>query len=259
MMTQAKPKKAPKPDEIGLEAVDFARAALLEQVPAEDVGAHLGATTEAAKLTTHLFECRRIGYAGWHWSVTVARAARQKRVTLDEIVLLPGGNAIIAPRWVPWRDRIRPGDLGPGDLLPAEEDDPRLAPSYSAADEVVSAEDIKTVADELGLGRARVLSIEGREMAAERWHDGSHGPDVAIAQSAPGKCVTCGFLVRLAGPLSQAFGVCANAYANDDGRVVSLDHGCGAHSEARLSKRNQPQPLPEPVLDTLTWDDLDTF
>ena len=63
----------------------------------------------------------------------------------------------------------------------------------------------------------------------------------------------------MAGPLSQLFGVCANAYANDDGRVVSFDHGCGAHSEAQLHKRNMPQPLPEPVLDTLTWDELETF
>ncbi|MFT4009538.1 MAG: DUF3027 domain-containing protein [Nocardioidaceae bacterium] len=258
-MVKVKPKKAPKPDEIGLEAVDFARTALLEQVPADDVGEHLGALSDAAKVTTHLFECKRAGYAGWRWSVTVARAARQKSVTLDEVVLLPGDDAIVAPAWVPWRDRIRPGDLSPGDLLPAEDDDPRLAPAYTAADETVSAEEFKAVSDELGLGRPRVLSIEGRELAAERWHQGSHGPDAAIAQSAPGRCVGCGFLVRLRGPLSQAFGVCANAYANDDGRVVSFDHGCGAHSEARLGKRNQPQPLPEPVLDTLTWDDLDTF
>jgi hypothetical protein len=28
------------------------------------------------------------------------------------------------------------------------------------------------------------------------------------------------------------FGVCANLFAPDDGKVVSADHGCGAHSEA---------------------------
>jgi hypothetical protein len=44
--------------------------------------------------------------------------------------------------------------------------------------------------------------------------------------------VTCGFLTPLAGPLGRVFGVCANEFAPDDGRVVSLDHGCGAHSEA---------------------------
>lgn len=259
-MTEVKVKtKAPKPDAIGLAAVEIARAVLVEQVDGSDIGAHLGSVSEAAKVTTHLFACTRAGYDGWRWSVTVARAPRQKTVTVDEVVLLPGDDAIVAPAWVPWRDRIRPGDLSPGDLLPTEQDDPRLAPAYSAADEYVSAKQIRRVADELGLGRPRVLSIEGRELAAQRWHDGSHGPEAPIAQSAPGACLSCGFMVRLAGPLSQLFGVCANAYANDDGRVVSYDHGCGAHSDARLSKRNRPQPLPEPVLDTLTWDDLETF
>jgi hypothetical protein len=104
-----------------------------------------------------------------------------------------------------------------------------------------------------------VLSLEGRDLAAQRWYDGDRGPRVPLAQSAPGRCVTCGFLIRLSGPLATVFGVCANEFANDDGRVVSLDHGCGAHSEAQLRKKQLPPPLPEPVFDTLTPDDLETF
>jgi Protein of unknown function (DUF3027) len=251
--------KSAKLDTVGAEAGDAAREALLELVPAEDVGEHLGEVPEADKVVTHLFDCRRAGYHGWRWSVPVARAPRQKTVTVDEVVLLPGDEAVLAPEWVPWKERIRPGDLSPGDLLPAEEDDPRLAPAYTAADELPDPDAVKEVADELGLGRMRVLSVEGRELAAERWYDGSHGPDAAIAQSAPATCSSCGFLVQLNGPLGQLFGACANAYANDDGRVVSLDHGCGAHSEVRLGKRNLPQPLPEPALDTLRWEDIETF
>ena len=254
--TRALTKKA---DSIGVRSVDAAREALLETVPAGDVGEHLGHLAEDDRVTTHLFACTRVGYRGWRWAVTVARAPRQKTVTVDEVVLLPGDEAITAPEWVPWKDRIKPGDLGPGDLLPTEEDDPRLVPGYTAGDETVDKDTLKAVSDELGLGRPRVLSLEGRELAAQRWYDGSHGPEAPIAQSAPAKCGSCGFLVRLAGPLSQVFGVCANAYANDDGRVVSFDHGCGAHSEAQLSKRNLPAPLPDPVLDTLTWDELETF
>lgn len=251
--------KAPKLDEIGAAAVETARAALLEVVDPADVGEHRGHVAEDAKVVTHLFACTRPGYRGWRWSVTVARAPRMRSVTLDEIVLLPGEEAVLAPPWVPWRERIRPGDLGPGDLLPPDEDDPRLAPAYTAADEVVDSETVKRVSDELGLGRVHVLSQEGRELAAHRWHSGSHGPDAEIAQSAPAPCGSCGFLVRLSGPLGQAFGVCANAHANDDGRVVSLDHGCGAHSEVKLGKRNLPRPLPEPALDTLRWEDLELF
>jgi hypothetical protein len=251
--------KPPQLDQVGAEAADAARSALLELVPAEDVGDHLGHQAEDDRVVTHFFTCTRGGYRGWRWSVTVARAPRQKTVTVDEVVLLPGDDALLAPAWLPWRERIRPGDLGPGDLLPTEEDDPRLAPAYTAADEFVDKDAVKQVADELGLGRPRVLSVDGRDDAAERWYDGTHGPDAPIAQSAPAPCGTCGFLVRLTGPLGRLFGACANAYANDDGRVVSIDHGCGAHSEVQLGKKNLPAPLPEPALDTIRLEDLETF
>jgi len=251
--------RTPKPDAVGVLAVDAARGGLLELVAVTDVGAHLGHVVEDERVVTHLFECQRAGYRGWRWSVTVVRAPRQKTVTVDEVVLLPGDDAIVSPEWLPWRERIQPGDLGPGDLLPADEDDPRLVPGFTAGDEVVDDQSIREVSDEIGLGRPRVLSLGGRELAAQRWYDGSHGPEAPIAQSAPGNCSGCGFMIRLAGPLSQLFGVCANAFANDDGRVVSFDHGCGAHSEAQLHQRNMPQPLPDRVLDTLTWDELEQF
>ena len=251
--------KPPKLDAVAAEALDQARSALVQLVPEADVGEHLGGEAEGVKVVTHYFTCLRSGYRGWRWSVTVARAPRQKDVTVDEVVLLPGDEAILAPAWVPWRERIRPGDLGPGDLLPTEVDDPRLVPSFTGADDLPDPEAVQEVAEELGLGRRRVMSPEGRDLAAERWYDGSHGPDSPLVESAPGVCASCGFLVRLTGPLGQLFGACANAFANDDGRVVSLDHGCGAHSEAKLGKRNLPQPLPEPALDTLGWEDLETF
>jgi Protein of unknown function (DUF3027) len=248
-----------KPDTVGVGAVEPAREALLDLVDAADVGEHLGQEGEGERVVTHLFSCTRVGYRGWRWAVTVVRAARQKTVTVDEVVLLPGDDAIVAPEWLPWRERIRPGDLGPGDLLPADEDDARLVPGYTAGDETIDQDSVKAVCDELGLGRQRVLSLEGRELAAQRWYDGSHGPEAPIAQSAPGTCGSCGFMIKMAGPLSQLFGACANAYANDDGRVVSFDHGCGAHSEAQLNKRSLPMPLPDPVLDTVSWDELETF
>jgi hypothetical protein len=251
--------RTPKLDAVATEAVDAARAGLLDLVPAADVGEHLGALPEEGKVVTHLFACLRPGYRGWRWSVTVSRAPRAKTVTVDEVVLLPGDDALVAPPWVPWRERIQPGDLGPGDLLPTEEDDPRLVPGYADPEDGVDPGEVRSVADELGLGRPRVLSVEGREDAAERWYDGAAGPEAPIAQSAPAPCATCGFLVRMAGPLSRVFGVCANGFANDDGRVVSYDHGCGAHSEVALARRDLPQPLPDPVWDTLRTEDLEPF
>jgi len=252
----------PKPDAAAVAAVDLARAALVEEVDPADVGDHLGHVVEGERLVTHLFACRRAGYVGWQWSVTVARASRAKEITVDEVVLVPGEGAIIAPSWVPYRERIEPGDLSPGDLLPVDDDDPRLVPTYFFGDDPLDADakaQVRAVAQDLGLGRVRTLSPEGRELAAQRWYEGDGGPDAPLARSAPDQCTTCGFLMRISGPLSELFGVCANGDANDDGRVVSFDHGCGAHSEVRLAKKHAPLPAPEPVFDTLSPDEVETF
>jgi hypothetical protein len=245
------------PDSAAVEAVDAARSALVAEVGADVVGEHLSATGETDGAVTHHFSCTQSGYPGWVWAVTVAFAPGQDSVTIDEIVMLPGEDAITAPAWVPWRDRIQPGDLSPGDLLPTDEDDTRLVPTYLAGQR--PDDDEKPVVDELGLGRARVLSLEGRELAAQRWYESDQGPDVPLSQSAPGRCAGCGFLVRLEGPLALMFGVCANEFANDDGRVVSLNHGCGAHSEAQLRKKQLPPPMPDHVFDTVSRADLEEF
>jgi len=251
-----------QPDSVAARAVDLARDALVEEVPAAEVGDHLEVLAEGERIVSHLFACTRVGYAGWRWSVTLTRAYRQRSLTVGEVVLIPGPDAIVAPAWVPYRERLQPGDLSPGDLLPVSDEDPRLVPTYSFGDDPLDADDkaqIRTVAQDLGLGRVRTLSIDGRDAAAERWFDGEGGPDSPLARSAPEPCSTCGFLVRLAGPLAETFGVCANGDANDDGRVVAFGHGCGAHSEVRLAKRHEPVPLPDHVFDTVTMDEFESF
>jgi hypothetical protein len=77
-----------------------------------------------------------------------------------------------------------------------------------------------------------VLSRIGRADAVDRWYSGDPGPQAPIALAAPAPCSTCGFLLPLAGILRRMFGICANEHSPSDGRVVSVDHGCGAHSEA---------------------------
>ena len=58
------------------------------------------------------------------------------------------------------------------------------------------------------------------------------------------------------GPLGRVFGVCANEFAPDDGRVVSLDHGCGAHSEA-ATPAGAATARSSPVIDELGYDLVD--
>lgn len=253
-----------QPDSVAARAVAVARDALLQEVPESEVGEHLGveAEVEAERTVTHYFASTRPGYVGWRWAVTVVRAYRQSVVTVAEVVLIPGGEAIVAPDWVPYRERIRPGDMSPGDLLPVDDDDPRLVPAYSFGDDPLDQDEkaqIRDVARELYAGRVRVLSPEGRDIAAQRWYDGDGGPDAPIAVASPQPCHSCGFMIRLAGPLGSDFGVCANGDANDDRKVVALAHGCGAHSEVRLAKKHEPQPLPDHVLDTITVDELESF
>ncbi|WP_371503378.1 DUF3027 domain-containing protein [Kitasatospora sp. NBC_00374] len=245
------------PDRLCAEAVELARQAAGEAVGPESVGAHLGVQADGDRVVTHTFECLDAAYRGWHWAVTVARAPRAKNITLDETVLLPGQDAVLAPQWVPWSERLRPGDLGPGDLLPTGADDLRLEPGWTGEDEpapnsvlalaaeeevVVSDPDVQpapararigAIAEELGLGRPRVLSRLGLHLAADRW-ESTFGPQTPMAQAAPASCTSCGFLVPIGGSLGQAFGVCGNEFGPADGQVVSLGYGCGAHSEAAV-------------------------
>jgi Protein of unknown function (DUF3027) len=235
----------PEPDGVVAAAVDLARAAAVVDAEPGTVGEHLGVTAEGERLVTHSFACLAKGYRGWRWAVTLARAPRSRVVTVCEVVLLPGRDAILPPPWVPWQQRIAPGDLGPADVLPYRHDDLNLAPGYAVTDE---ADEDHQQLWELGLGRVRVLSLEGREAAADRWYSGDHGPNAEEALNAAAPCSTCGYFVPVSGGLRLAFGVCANEWSPSDGRVVSADHGCGAHSETDVEAL-APEPLPEPILD----------
>lgn len=244
------------------EAVELAREAAELAGPGE-IGEHLGAEADGERVVTHLFASLHPAYVGWHWAVTVARASRAKNVTVNETVLLPGGSAVLAPAWVPWTDRLLPGDLGPGDILPTAEDDERLEPGWSAAldaadpavDPDVEAEPLGLLAAELHLARPRVLSPVGRDDAIDRWYSGERGPNAPLALGAPAHCTSCGFFVPVGGSLGRVFGVCANEQAPDDGRVVSLDHGCGAHSEALTTPQSLAE-RPAAVIDEMSYDRL---
>jgi hypothetical protein len=328
-----------EPDQACADAVDLARAAAEEDAGPGEVGAHVGMQVEADRVVTHLFESLSPGYLGWRWAITVTRAARAKVVTVSESVLLPGPDALLAPEWVPWTQRVRPGDLKAGDLMPARSDDDRLVPAVALAGEtgLIDWDDSDawrlarqaepgtragpaetaalnppddTVGDSSGaapsepagdaagepanasaagqgrpdqpkatsrararrrpsqsrarvepmgmLRPARVLSAAGRDEAAGRWYAGEQGPRSALASTAPATCLTCGFMIRLSGPLGRVFGVCANEYAPDDGKVVSVDHGCGAHSEGAVSAAAAPEDATSPAIDELGYDMLTT-
>ena len=231
------------------------------EVDAADVGEHLSADAEGDRVVTHQFECRRPGYVGWRWSVTVARASRQKTVTVDEIVLVPGAEAIVAPTWVPYRERIQPGDLSPGDLLPVADDDPRLVPTYSFGDDPLDADartQIRTVAKDLGLGRIRTLSPEGHELAAQRWYDGDAGPEARSRSPRPSRArrAASWCASRARWPSRSACAPTATptttAGSSPSATAAAPTPRCGSPSGTSR------MPLPEPVIDELD-DELETL
>ncbi|OBI02543.1 hypothetical protein A5679_00105 [Mycobacterium scrofulaceum] len=207
-------------------AVDQARAAVVEFSGAETVGDYLGVSYEDPAAATHRFLAHLPGYQGWQWAVVVAAHPGADHATVSEVVLIPGPTALLAPEWVPWDQRVRPGDLSPGDLLAPAADDPRLVPGYTASGDP----QVDETAAEIGLGRRWVMSALGRAEAAERWHTGEHGPDSPMARSTKRVCRDCGFYLPLAGSLGAMFGVCGNELSAD-GQIVDKQYGCGAHSD----------------------------
>lgn len=241
------------------QAVDIALAAARRRAGVMTVGEHVTVVPEGTRVATHYFDCEHPGYPGWRWAVTVARASRARVVTVSEVCLVPGDGALTAPPWVPWAERIEPGDIAPGVLMPTADNDPRLEAGFTGGDQARDADpaewaQTRAVVNELGLGRERVLSSYGRDEAAERWIEGDGGPHNPMSRQAPGECLGCAYFVRLSGSLGRTFGVCANEFSARDGAVVSVDHGCGAHSDVVEQQRGVE--LPRPVWDTIGLDQL---
>lgn len=172
----------------------------------DGVGKHTGITVLSGNAVVHHFAADVPGYRGWEWNVVLACAEGSRFVTVNEVALMPGRDALQAPDWVPYEDRIQPGDLQPGHYIPPRVDDERLREAESGHE----------------------LTKKGREDALARWLD-SHGPTTESAELSPLKCESCAFYVPVA-EVGKFYGVCFNEYAYD-GHVVHASFGCGAHSE----------------------------
>ena len=297
---------------------DIARAVAMDVADEpEQVGEVVNAIELDDNVTDFRLAANVRGYEGWQWSVTLYHDVEVGTWTVNESSLVPTGDALMPPAWVPWKDRLEPTDLAPTDSIGTDPDDPRLEggfrktepvagtsadeveksaeklgektettgdasedsakseetaeqsePSDSAepaeqsaeqsastdsaesaetqdaqdseeaakaaaqAREAQEAQETEEIVEEFQLSRRHVLSPQGRAQVAKRWYEGPRGPKAMSTKTADGNlCSTCGFFVPLQGDLNRMFGVCANKWSPDDGRVVSIDHGCGEHSE----------------------------
>lgn len=139
----------------------------------------------------------------------------------------------------------------------AETDTDGIAGSQdeTVAASVTSEEDIDEAVEEFDLSRRHVLTPLGRSQTAKRWYEGPRGPKSLSTKTSDGNpCSTCGFFIPLKGELNLLFGVCANKWSPDDGRVVSIDHGCGEHSEIEPPELSHLWVQSKPAFDDLHID-----
>jgi hypothetical protein len=69
------------------------------------VGNYIRTDEEEPGLLSYIFESTLRGYVGWYWSVTIYQPEGQEP-TISEVVMMPGESALIAPKWVPWSERL---------------------------------------------------------------------------------------------------------------------------------------------------------
>ena len=269
-------------------------------VTVSDEDGQVGDFVEAIDLgdnvTDFRFESRVRGYEGWQWSVTLYHDVELDHWTVNESSLVPTDKALRPPKWIPWKDRLEPGDLAVTDSIGTDPDDPRMEKGFrkvepaeqgenvssdaesaettdvgdntetdagevdgsqdeSAAASVTSEEDIDEAVEEFDLSRRHVLTPLGRSQIAKRWYEGPRGPKSLSTKTSDGNpCSTCGFFIPLKGELNLLFGVCANKWSPDDGRVVSIDHGCGEHSEIEPPEPSHLWVQSKPAFDDLHID-----
>lgn len=99
-------RRKPALDQKLAKAQGFALEALKALVPAEEIGDGHRVVADDDRLVTHYFPSTKRGYRDWEWYVTLARAPRQTVPTVCETGLLPSDNALLAPEWVPWSERL---------------------------------------------------------------------------------------------------------------------------------------------------------
>ncbi|OIR43727.1 hypothetical protein BJP08_02410 [Corynebacterium sp. NML140438] len=207
-------------------AIEVAREAILEIADGE-VGAHIGVAGLSSNVATHRFEASVPGYTGWEWNAVVACATGSRWVTVNEVALMPARDALQAPDWVPYSERLRPGDLGPGDIMEPAPDDERLTTDSFAKDAVTFP----------GRETDHYLTQEGLDEAKTRWRKGNFGPNSEFAEQATLHCRTCAFYIPMQHPVGENFGVCTNEYSAD-GRVVAASYGCGAHADTKAPRHD---------------------
>ncbi|MDO5053677.1 MAG: DUF3027 domain-containing protein, partial [Pseudoclavibacter sp.] len=114
-MTGEQPHQAPlglpEEDPRAAPAVALARAALEQIAPAGQLGAFSDIVAEDGEVFAVRFHAVAPGYPDWLWSASLVQLPGLEPSVL-EVGLLPGADALLAPAWVPWAERLAEYEAG---------------------------------------------------------------------------------------------------------------------------------------------------
>ena len=84
----------------------FAEVAAKSAADKNELGSFIESVDDSEGISTYLFESKKLGYLGWRWSVTIFQADPVSEPSLCEVVMVPGDDSLVAPKWVPWSERL---------------------------------------------------------------------------------------------------------------------------------------------------------
>jgi Protein of unknown function (DUF3027). len=162
--------RKPKLDTILADAVDVARNALTEIAVDTEIGEYLGATSEGERLVTHRFVSQKKGCRGWTWFATLARVprAKAKDLTVCEAGIVAGEDALLAPAWLPWADRLAKEEIEAAEADNATDESGQVSPEGQSGastekDSAATQESVKSGFEEVADGVTQNESAESAE------------------------------------------------------------------------------------------------
>jgi hypothetical protein len=84
----------------------LALEALQETTDSALIGAFVSESETDKNVTEVRFESHMRGYKDWHWVVTLTQIDKRKPLQVSEINLIASEAALLAPKWVPWAERL---------------------------------------------------------------------------------------------------------------------------------------------------------
>jgi len=154
--------------------LELAKAAAADFAKPNALGDFVESVEEEPGVTTFMWQSTHAGYLGWRVAAIVAHFGGDEPATVSEVLLVPGADALVAPDWVPWSERLADYQALQAELEKQAALDAELAAaegddSEDADDEDADAEDadVEDSLEESDDQEAEADSIVANELSEE--------------------------------------------------------------------------------------------